>query len=362
MDYKQMEQTKMATLPIMKHFNVGEIQLNPQKWRKGEGGLYGFLLILAALTAGYLTWVYVLPMIGMMLQLAVVGGFLLLLVMAREGIAKFFRAIARSIHKAAIKYDPFGELEEQKQKMIANKVKFHDAKGKISKLKNDMKVEAAKQEATAVSLQDTLVALADKSKTLSKAKEAITDKESDEYTDVVNDIEITVSEAERATYLYNQAKDFTDKYGARGLIMAKLDTKLKRVANKIDIKIMDFDTTIQILKNDYEFAEKSRQATDAAKSAMLFDSSWELDYAMEVITSTIASDLSITQSNLTDIDNLTANFSMDDAAMFAKLDKIANNIKTGEEVAPSAKKFDNPDYKLTESDKRKSGGFGDMTF
>ena len=160
--------------------------------------------------------------------------------------------------------------------------------------------------------------------------------------------------------MYNQAKDFTEKYGSRGNIMGKLDSKLKRVANRIDIKIMDFDTTIQILRNDYEFAEKSRQATEMAKSVMLFDTSWELDYAMDVITSTIASDLSITQSNLTDIDTLTANFSIDDAAMFAKLDKIANSINTGEEVVPSAKKYNNPEYKLTASDKKNSGGFGDM--
>lgn len=362
MDYKQQEMTKMASLPIMKHFNAGEIQLNPQKWRKGEGGLYGFLLILAALTVGYLTWVYVLPMIGMLLQLAVVGGFCLLLIMAREGIAKFFKAIARGIHKAAIKYDPFGELEEQKQKMVANKAKFHEAKGKISKLKNDMKVEAAKQEQTAKDLSIKITALDEKSKELLEVKKRITDKESDEYIDTINEIEKTVSEAERATYLYNQAKDFTQKYGARGSIMGKLDSKLKRVANRIDIKIMDFDTTIQILRNDYEFAEKSRQATDAAKSAMLFDTSWELDYAMDVITSTIATDLSITQSNLTDIDTLTANFSIDDAAMFAKLEKIADSIKTGTEEIPSAKKYDNPEYKLTQDDKNKSGGFGDINF
>lgn len=360
MDYKQMEQTKMASLPIFKHFSEGQIQLNPQQWRKGEHGLFSVLMIIGALVGGYLTWVYVLPVLGMILQLVTVAAVLGILLVARKGIYRVFKNIARGIHKAAIRYDPFGELEVQKAKMIENKSKFNSARGKISSLKDDMKLKSNEQEQTAEKLQGTITALNKKSKELLAAKETITDKESDEYSDLINEIETTISQCERATYLYNQAKDFTVKYGSRGAIMAKLDSKLKRVANRIDIKILDFDTTITMLRNDYEFAENSRIATDVAKSAMLFDKSWELDYAMDVITSTIASDLSITQSNLTDIDTFTANFSIDDEAMFVKLDKLANNISSGEEVVPSAKKYNNPEYKLTGEDKVKSGGFGNL--
>jgi len=359
MDYKQLEGSKIASLPIFKHFGEGEIKLNPQEWRKGEFGLFSILAIVATLFGGYMIWVYVLPILGALIQLAVVGFTALFLVMARKPIFKFFKNMTRTLHKAVIRHDPFGELEKQKEMMVDNKKKFHQAKGKISGLKTQMQVDADNQQKDAEKLQFTISALNTKSKDLLVTKAKVTDKESDAYIDLINEIETTVSQAERATYMYEQAKDFAIKYASRGKIMQNLDNKLKRVGNKIDIKIQDFDTTIIMLKNDYNFAEKSRQATDAAKSAMLFDKSWELDYAMDVITSTIASDISITQSNLSDIDMLTANFSIDDEAMFAKLDKIATSISSGDEKI-NTKKYKNPEYKLTSEDKLKSGGFGDI--
>jgi len=360
MDYKQLEGSKLASLPIFKHFGEGEIKLNPQEWRKGEFGLFSIIAVLATLVGGYMVWVYILPILGALIQLAVVGFTALFLVIARKPIFKFFKNLARTLHKSVIRHDPFGELENQKIAMVQNKKKFHEAKGKIAGLKTQMQIDAEKQQLDAEKLQHTITALDVKGKNLKKAVVSIVDKESDEYIDVINDIETTVSQAERATYMYKQANEFAIKYASRGKIMQNLDNKLKRVANKIDIKIQDFDTTIIMLKNDYNFAEKARQATDAAKSAMLFDKSWELDYAMDVITSTIASDISITQSNLSDIDMLTANFSIDDEAMFAKLDKLAGDIKSGDEKVTNTNKYKNPEYRLTTDDKLKSGGFADF--
>jgi hypothetical protein len=128
----------------------------------------------------------------------------------------------------------------------------------------------------------------------------------------------------------------------------------------MDIKIADFDATVEMLKKDYEFGQKSNAATTAAKNAMLFDKSWELDYALDVVTSTIASDIAITSGNLRDIDSLTANYAMDSDELYTNLDVLADKIKTGADVIPSAKQYNNPEYRLTESDKLSSGGFGDM--
>ena len=132
------------------------------------------------------------------------------------------------------------------------------------------------------------------------------------------------------------------------------------VEASMDIKIADFDATVEMLKKDYEFGQKSNAATTAAKNAMLFDKSWELDYALDVVTSTIASDIAITSGNLRDIDMLTTTYAMDSDELYANLDTLADKIKTGGDVIPSAKQYNNPDYQLTQDDKVKSNGFGDM--
>ena len=150
------------------------------------------------------------------------------------------------------------------------------------------------------------------------------------------------------------------KYGSRGNVMKKFGQKLVTVETAMEIKIQDFNATVEILKKDYEFAAKSREATETAKSAMMFTESWELEYALDVVTTTIAEDIAITTGNLNDISTLTANFDMDSDEMFANLDKLANDIKIGENVTPEAKQYSNPDYKLSHEDKLQSGGFGDI--
>jgi hypothetical protein len=42
------------------------------------------------------------------------------------------------------------------------------------------------------------------------------------------------------------------------------------------------------------------------------------------------------------------------------LDNLANSIKLGNETIPEAKKFNNVDYKLTQDEQTKSGGFSNL--
>jgi hypothetical protein len=362
MDYKQLESSKLNTLPILKHFSPGEIKLNPQEWRKGEFGLFSVLTILGLVFGGYMLWVYVLPVLGYILQMVTAGAVVLLLLLARQPIYKFFKSIARIMHKSVIRHNPFGELENQEQLMKASEKKFVESRAKISNLRDQMKTESVIQQKEALRLQEDIESYNAKAKKLQERKVSITDQDSDEYVEIVNEIDTLVSSSERAMHLYQQAKDFTTKYADRGAIMSKLDRKLSRIATKIKIKILDFQATIEILKRDFNFAENSRVATEAAKNAMLFDKSWELDYAMEVITSTIASDLAATASNLSDIDMMTGSLmnQMDDDAMFAKLDKLATSIKTGEDSVPDTKKYNNPEYKRTSADKAVNPGFEEI--
>jgi hypothetical protein len=45
---------------------------------------------------------------------------------------------------------------------------------------------------------------------------------------------------------------------------------------------------------------------------------------------------------------------------YTNLDTLANQIRIGTETVPSAKAYNNPEYKLTGDDKLKSGGFGEL--
>jgi hypothetical protein len=80
----------------------------------------------------------------------------------------------------------------------------------------------------------------------------------------------TLAEGQRVANRLNQQKDFVQKYGSRAAIMKKMGQKLTMVETVMDIKIQDFDATVDMLKKDYEFGQKSNAATTAAKNAMGF--------------------------------------------------------------------------------------------
>jgi hypothetical protein len=357
-------------LPIMKHFNEGEISNKVDKFRKGEKGLFWFLKLAALIGLGYLTWVYVLPplflAIGQFLAVAATGLLLVGLVIAMPVILKGIRLLTRNLHKAIIKHDPFAELENQRQLMIANQQKFRMAKGKISNLRQDMEVEASQSEKDAKEMQNRIVSLQTKAQKLKAqlddmvAKGGAAARGSDEYVNGNAELMKLLSEAQRVGHQMEQSKDFVTKYGTRANIMKKFGQKLVMVETSMDIKVLDFDATIEILKKDYAFAQKSKEATESAKSAMLFTKSWELDYALDVVTSTIAEDIAVTAGNLNDIDTLTSKYSLDSDELYANLDSLANQIRIGTEAVPSAKSYSNPEYQLTSDDKLKSGGFGDL--
>jgi len=191
-------------------------------------------------------------------------------------------------------------------------------------------------------------------------KDGASARGTDEFVETEAEWRKIVSESQRTEFQKTQAQDFVRKYGSRALTMKKFGQKLTMVETSMEIKILDFDATIEILKKDYEFAQKSRSATEAAKSAMLFTKGWELEYALDVVTTTIASDIAITAGNLRDIDSLTATYAVDSDELYANLDTLAGKIRTGADVTPEAKQYNNSEYKLTQEDKLQAGAFGNL--
>lgn len=362
--------SQVRDLPILKHFNESEIQGKVDSFRNGEKGLFWFIKLAFFGAIGFAVWKYVLPTvfvaIGQMLAIVASGIFILAVIIMLPVILKGLRTLTRSIHKTLIRYDPFETLYQQKALMVQNQLKFRASKGIINGLKNDCEIEADKNERDAKALTAKILVLDEKAKKFDAgmkemlAKDGIAAKSTDEYINLSTDFMKTVAESQRVSAALAQAKDYVKKYGVRIATMSKFGQKLTMVEASMDIKILDFDATIEMLKKDYDFAEKSKNATNAAKSAMLFTKGWELDYAIDVVTSTISSDIAITAGNLKDIDSLTKNFAIDSDELYANLDTLASNIRGGNEVIPEAKTYRNPDYQMTASDKAVSGGLGDI--
>lgn len=360
----------LSELPILKHFDQNEIATKVDSFRKGEKGMFWFFKLAALIGVGYLTWTYVLPpvfqAIGQFLAVAATGILIIAGVIMAPVIVKGIRLFTRSIHKALIKYDPFAQLEIERQKMLENQRTFRTAKQNIASLKTEMEVEASKAEKEAETGQTRIIALQGKAEKIKHEMDAMVQKmgvdakSEDDYVNRASELQKILAEAQRVANKLNQSKDFVQKYGSRAAIMKKMGQKLTMVETVMDIKIQDFDATIDMLKKDYEFGQKSNAATTAAKSAMGFTKGWEFDYALDVVTSTIANDIAITAGNLRDIETLTSNYSLDSDELYANLNAVADKIKVGQDVIPDAKQYSNPEYSLSQSDRVKSGGFGDL--
>ena len=373
MDTKyEKEKSTLLELPILKHFDEskGEIALNANTLKKGEKTLFWALTMGLLGVGGYLVWTYIIPplftMLGQVIALSATAFFLIFLVILFPVIMKGMRFAAKNIHKALIQSNPFNELEEQKEKMIKNRDVFKNTKAKLKGLKNEMEIEAAKSEKEAKQFQEDVLSLQRQSEKLKSAMDemvkinGISAKDTDEYVALQSELARKLSDSQRISNQYEQSKSFIQKYGVRANVLGKMDRKLTLAGTAIDIKIADFDTTITMLRKEYEFAKNAKAATESAKSAMMFTKDWELEYALEVVTSTIAQDIARTSENLIDIDALTSKYSVDNDELYSRLDLLADKIKTGDNTIPDSTKYTSPNYKMSKEDKQNAGGFGDI--
>lgn len=365
-----VETDKVLELPILKHFEKSEITFNPKNWRKGEKGIGTIVGLVLLCTVAWGLYQYVLPIvftwIGQALGAIAVAVLVIAFFILLPVIMKAIRRLSRSLHKLLIKHDPFGELEEQKEKMVQNRNHFKQAKAKIKAIKSNMESEAIKAEKEAKDYQEKVLVLQSKAEAtkvkMGEMEQRLGEaaKDSDDYVELQTGIMKTLSEGQRVSHMLNQSTSLVRKYGSRAHVIGKLDRKLNMVDTAMEIKIADFEVSIDMLKKEYAFAEAAKRATEDAKSAMLFTKGWELEYALDVVTNTIALDLATTKENLLDLDSLTSQYSMDSDELYTKLDKLADQIKTDSYAVPESKKYSNPNYKLTQEDKLESKGFGDI--
>lgn len=360
----------LGDLPFLKHFDQGELVNKVDTFRKGEKDLFWFLKAITALGAIGAFLIFAVPIIfttlGKLFAVGATVAFLAFSVLVAPAVFKGLRSLTRSIHKLVIKNDPFGQFADARVKMVENQQTALVNKGQIGRIKTEMELEAQNSEKEAVAGQTKILSLQGKAESIKAQMEEMVRthgpeaKNEDAYVDLASEFQKVLAEAQRVTNKTMQAKDFIQKYGSRAAIMKKLGQRLTMVETAMDIKLSDFDATVEMLKKDFDFGQKANAATSAAKSALGFNKSWELDYALDVVASTIAADVAMTAGSLKDIESLTSNYTLDSDELFANLNRVADNIKVGQDIIPAAKKYSGEDYKLTQSDKAKSGGFGDL--
>lgn len=359
---------KLKSLPIFKHLSKDDLNKQVDSFKKGEKGIYWFLKLAVIVAGAYAIWTYVLPPILIKLGIALgivaqIGVWVFAIVLARP-VFGWMRKIAKELQKALIESAPFDTIADDRKKIVKNQQDFLLSSAKISSIRNDMELEASKAEKEAIELQEEIIkALKSVEKKRATLEEMVKNipnaKETDEYNELQNEYLKELSKSDVTRNKLTQAKEFISKYGSRAAIMKKFSHKLKMIETQMEIKLIDFDATVEILKKDYEFASKSKQATESAKSAMLFTKGWELEYALDFVTTRIAEDIAITSSNIKNIDSL-ADYSIDSDELYDNLNKLAEEIKVGEDVVPQAKAYSNPEYKLTREDKINSGGFSEL--
>jgi ribosomal protein L22 len=359
--------SKLSSLPISRHIDLEKMGLDPTKWKKGEKNIFRIISIALIAGAGIALWVYLIPilfavMVKTLAVLAFAGGMFLLYTF-RKPLYKMLRGLSRGLHKSIIKSRPFAELEVQREKMFAQKEQFRDARITIRKLRNQAQELANKNANDAKSYKAEITSdrkTAEKLKKHVVAMEQANQKDTDEYVEIKTKFTKKLNSARRTMHLYEQANTFGQKYGVRASAMGRLERKLALVGNAVDDKLADFDVSVDMLKKEYDFAKSARIATDSARSIMGLTSNWELEYALEVVTDSIAQNLAVTSENLSDIDSLTEKYQWDDDRLYDELDAIANKFASGEEEVIDTDKYRNPEYRLTPEDRSVSGGFTDL--
>ena len=142
-------------------------------------------------------------------------------------------------------------------------------------------------------------------------------KDSDEYVELQTGIMKTLSEAQRVSHMLNQSTGLVRKYGSRAHVIGKLDRKLNMVDTAMEIKIADFEVSIDMLKKEFAFAAGSQTKLPNRPNrpcCLQKDGNWNMHWMWLPIP--LRWTLLIPKENLLDLDTLTSQYSMDSDELY----------------------------------------------
>lgn len=366
----------LRSLPALNGVTDDEIKMYDSqgneinKKTKNPFGTIFALLLLGGLAYGII--VYVLPkalaILGMTLGV-VASIFLVIGAIAMFPTYKKWLSIkADSLYRKAIENDPFIVLEQQKQKFKQEKTNALHNKEKITVLQKQFEQDAYKAEVNAKEYQAQLQYFTQKAVEAKDELKAIVDKlgkekamQEDEYYNLEQMFEKSVSTANRMKSKYEQEKVFIDMYGIRGNEFKKLGRILDRAYNFLEQKEADLITSIDMLQKQYDFVSKSERATSAVNSALKFSDKFEVAHAINIVNNIISDKMAKTVANIRDIDSITQGIGQIDInEQLARLESLTKRIDDGEETVKNSKIFKNVKHVATQEENVNSGGFAGL--
>lgn len=379
---KNQSLVKLSDLPILKHLDGGENKLkvlpeNLANWKKGERPIGWFVGIILMVVVGYGFLSFAVPALTSLLSgivslasklleaMVVVGGVLMTAILWPL-IFKLFRRMVRGLHKLLIKVDPFAELDDQLDKMKDSRQQFEKVKAEINACKIQMKQEAVKAEKLAKDASQKVLYCQEDAKSLKVKLDKMTEKggdaarETDDFVELEGKLNAAIGDGNRAVSEAETYRRLVDTFGSRANVFAKLDRKLVGYGHAFDEKLKDFATSINLLKTESRAMAAANNATSRARKVLGQSQDWQLDYALEVISGQIASDIANTQANIRDLDNIVRDFNPNDERAYARLETFANQIKGGEFEVSDPNRVSNPNYKLSPDQKNAGGGITDI--
>jgi len=357
---------------IMKYFEGADTQASAiiGRWKKNErpfgaivalGGIglagWGVVSIAPAVFAA------VTPVVSAILTVLAVS----LTIMSLPAIYSLFRKITRSFYKATIRWKPFDEVDESRDKMWEGHALYLAKKANIKKLRNQFEElsnqtqKAAEDAKAEISLQTKKASTykAQMEDMIAKKGEAI--KETDEFVEIQQKFINAASAGTRNSTTMDKNIEWTQKYASRSNILATLDRKLAIGATLMENKIYDFEESIMLMKKDYEMSGALRGATTTLIQVLGPNGeNWKLTYAIDFINNQINENLAVSAQNLEDLDRNTAAFNFDSDEAYDKLLAISNKIDAGQVLIPDSSRISNVNHKLTQVEKVSAGPLGNI--
>jgi hypothetical protein len=371
MKMDQKTTSSVLDLAVLKNYTQGEINTTFQSVTKGEINFFKAFKILVFGGLAYLTWKYIIPAVfialGKFFAIAAVIISLIAFIIFIPTLIRWMKHWAKVSDETLIKKKPFDTLDLARVKLVSGLDTVRIGKAKMIIFKDAAQADSENYEREALENQRRVVRINDDAVTMKGDLEAMLVEHGkeyrgeDEYIDLFSKYQKKLAESVRVTNSLAQAKDFTERFGARAYTIKKVLQKVSMGELGLEIKLADFDATYTWLKKQYDFAKEAKFVSSQMREAMTFEKEWQFAFASEVIANTVNMDMAITSSNFKDLESLTSQYNLDSDELYDNLNILADNISTGKDVITNSSRYKNTETVLTSSEKSK-GGFNGLDF
>jgi chromosome segregation ATPase len=361
-----------------------------QKKSKGTGIVAGAAVISLVGVSGWAFVKFALPLIMTMISPVIAGILSFFAVMFAftmvKPVWKWFRAISNKVYKAAIRYNPEIAVENKINSFTEMSELFRNALSEVKKASAQFKEMATKSEKEIedkkTGLEKNRQKLIQLKKEESELKTKVnsmkaeinngkrrTQKERQPYYDALEELTRVTKEIDRISSdshsdqtILEMNMDLVKKYAAKAHIFADWISFLDRGADQIDNKKRELSVWWEAIKKEINVANAGKDATNALQFILrdVNGNQYDFNLATEYIIDKINSDYSITVQNMSDLKRHVAGLDFNSEEAFDDLEKLLNDLETGEKLIPSALEISSPAHKLSSDERSAAGVLGNL--